>query len=66
MKENSPVSRTRKADLFVSVAHGGEVAAHEFKFGIELHIIGSHLEHAQVQVCDGGKTTAGDEQEGGL
>lgn len=43
----------RQAKLLVGGGHRREEAADDFKIGVETSEVGGHLEHAQVEECDG-------------
>lgn len=58
--------RTRQTRLAIGIRHGRQVATNEFKVRAELNVIGSHFEHAQMEIGDGRKGTASHEQQRSL
>lgn len=58
--------RTGQTSLAIGIRHGRQITTDEFKVRAELDVIGSHLEHAQMQICDGRERATGHKQQRGL
>lgn len=58
--------RTGQPRLPIGVRHRRQIPAQQLEVGAEAHVVGGHLEHAQVQVCDGREGAAGDQEQRGL
>jgi hypothetical protein len=51
--------RARQSSLLVQVRHRAEISTHELELRlVELHVIGCHLEHSEVEVCNWAKRAA--------
>lgn len=60
----APMLCTEQTGLLVHVAHGTEVAPDDLEIGVLADVVDGHLEHAEVEVCDGAEGAARDEDEG--